>query len=337
MVKLRSIGFLICSLMVNIGLGQDIHYSQFFNSPLNLNPSLSGMFSGDYRFAANLRNQWSSVTVPFNTFSISADAQNPFGTKNLGVGVLVNHDQAGDSRFKTFQVNFTGSYIKALDKDSTLIVSGGLLMGITSRSLAYDDLYFDEQYDGFMYDESLANGENFQRESRVYPNFNIGGSVYKKREGREYILAGISWNNLQKPKQSFFNVNGIKLDRKFNLHAEGAITLAEKWDVIPSINMQFQGKYAEIVPGATGRYVLTDEKGVFRAVNFGAWYRLKDAVYLLGGVEYDNWKAAISYDINLSDLVPASNKRGAFEIGLIYILDTYHPKRIMHRICPNYL
>ena len=316
---------------------QDIHYSQFFNSPLNLNPALTGMFNGDYRFVANFRTQWASVTIPYNTFSLSADAQNPLNKKNLGVGFLFNHDKAGDSKFKTTQINFSGSYIKALDDDSTLIVSAGLTAGITFRNLAYDPLRFDSQYDGFQYDPSLPTNESFARDSRVYPNFNIGASVLKMRGGRQYILGGISFNNLQKPKQSFFNTNTIKLDRKLNIHGEGAITLADKWDIIPSINFQFQGKYAEIIPGATGRYVLKDEKGVYRALNFGGWYRFKDAFYVLGGFEMDKMKVAISYDINFSDLVPASNRRGSFELGFIYIIDHYNPKRIMHRICPNYL
>lgn len=337
MKKKHIIGF---CLVVIMGLGtkaQDLHYSQFFNSPVNLNPALTGMFRGDYRFAANLRSQWASVTVPFTTFSLSADAQNPLGTKNLGAGIVINHDQAGDSHFKTFQVNLSGSYIKALNKDSTLVFSVGIQSGITFRSLNYDPLRFDEQYNGYYYNNSLPTGESFQRDSRVYPNINIGASLYRKFSGREYVLGGMAFSNVQAPKQSFYNTAKITLDRKFNIHAEGAITLAEKWDIIPSLNIQFQGKYAEVVPGATGRYVLTDEKGLFRALNFGAWYRFQDAFYLLAGVEYDNWKAAVSYDINISDLVPASRNKGAFEIGLIHILDYYNPKRIMHRICPNYL
>ncbi|HLP11448.1 MAG TPA: PorP/SprF family type IX secretion system membrane protein [Flavobacteriales bacterium] len=315
---------------------QDIHYSQFFNSPLNLNPALTGMFAGDYRFAANLRTQWGSVTIPYNTFSLSADAQNPFGKiHNVGGGFMINHDQAGDSHFRTFQMNFTGSYIKPLDKDSTLILSGGLSVGVSIRSLDYDPLRFDVQYDGYQYNSGLPTNETFNRDSRVYPNFNIGGSILKNRGGRQYILGGISFSNIQKPKQSYFNTDNITLDRKMNIHGEGAVTLSDKWDVIPSINIQFQGKYAEIVPGGMGRYVLKDEKGIYRAVTAGGWYRFKDAFYLMGGFEMDKMKAGISYDINFSDLVPASNNRGAFELSLIYIIDTYNPKRIMHRICPN--
>ena len=71
---------------------QDIHYSQFYNSPLNLNPANTGMFDGDFRFAANQRTQWRSVTVPFSTFSLSADAFQPKEWKNISLGALMNHD-----------------------------------------------------------------------------------------------------------------------------------------------------------------------------------------------------------------------------------------------------
>lgn len=326
-----------CMLLSFVVKAQDIHYSQFFNSPLNLNPALTGMFNGDYRFVGNMRSQWASVTVPFQTFSLSADAKNPLGIKNLGTGFMMNHDQAGDSRFKTFQLNFTGSYIKSLNTDSTLILSVGGALGLSFRSLSYDDLYFDQQYNNYYYDPGLSNGESFSRESRVYPNLHIGAAVMKRGEGREYMLGGISFQNLQKPRQSFFNVNEIKLDRKFNLHGEAAFTLTDEIDLIPSVIMQFQGKYAEVVPGTTMRYMLREDRGNFLALNAGAWYRVKDAFYLMAGVERNDVKFAISYDINTSDLVPASNRKGAFEIGVIYILDYFNPKRIMHRVCPNYL
>ena len=335
---MKKILFILLIIVLFIPVkGQDIHYSQFFNSPLNLNPALTGMFSGDYRFAGNYRSQWASVTVPFTTFSLSADAQNPLGKKNLGAGILINHDQAGDSRFKTFQTNFSGSYIKSMNKDSSLVFSAGLMIGFTVRSINYTALRFDEQYNGYYYDPSLPNGESFKRESRFYPNFNLGAALYKKRDGRQYILGGISFNNLQSPKQSFYNVNTIKLDRKFTLHGEAAITITDKIDAIPSLNIQFQGKYSEIVPGATGRYVLKESKGTMQALDLGAWYRFKDAFYIMVGYETEKMRFGISYDINTSDLIPASNKRGAFELGAIYILDYFKPKRIMHRVCPNYL
>ena len=38
--------------------GQDMHFSQFYNNPLNLNPAQAGLFDGSHRFTANYRGQW---------------------------------------------------------------------------------------------------------------------------------------------------------------------------------------------------------------------------------------------------------------------------------------
>ena len=51
-------------------MAQDIHFSQFSETPLLRNPALAGIFSGDLRIQAVYRNQWNSVTVPYQTSSI---------------------------------------------------------------------------------------------------------------------------------------------------------------------------------------------------------------------------------------------------------------------------
>ena len=52
---------------------QDIHFSMFYASPITLNPALTGVFDGTYRVAAIYRNQWQSVSTPYNTFAASFD------------------------------------------------------------------------------------------------------------------------------------------------------------------------------------------------------------------------------------------------------------------------
>lgn len=340
MRKLKSI-LLACVLTGSLLplRSQDIHYSQYWNTFTNINPALTGMFSANYRVFANYRSQWKSVTVPFTTMTLGGDALQPGGKmKNMGVGALLNFDVAGDSRFKTFQFNLSGSYIKKLDNDSTKLLSFGLMTGLTSRSISYDKLYFDEQFNGSTFNSSLPVTESFQRENRMYPNLHIGIAYHQILGKRSYITAGISLNNISKPKQSYFNVNQITLDRKVNLHAEVSYTVAEKIDVLPAILIQQQGKYNETIPGCGVRYRLVDEKGDYRAVQGGLWYRNRDAVYIYGAFEYTEvWRFGLSYDINLSDLVPASNARGAIEFSLVHLINVYKPRRVQHRICPDYL
>ena len=95
---------------------------------------MTGQFNGDFRFIGNYRSQWGSVTVPFNTISIGADAKNIFNTKDLAGGIQINQDRAGDSKFNTFQVNFSGAYLKPISNDSLHNLSFGIQTGFTNRS-----------------------------------------------------------------------------------------------------------------------------------------------------------------------------------------------------------
>jgi hypothetical protein len=59
-------------LFQNKCVAQHIHFSQFSETPLLRNPALAGIFYGDFRVQAVFRNQWSSVTVPFENSSLNA-------------------------------------------------------------------------------------------------------------------------------------------------------------------------------------------------------------------------------------------------------------------------
>lgn len=318
-------------------LAQDIHFSQFDLSPINLNPSLTGQFVGDYRFIGNYRTQWSSVTVPYNTFSFGADARNFLPQKNYAGGIQINQDKAGDSRFKTFQANVSGSYLMPISEDSTQNLSFGLQTGVTNKNIAYDPLYFDVQYDGYAYNPNLPTQENFTKSSKTYVNLNSGIAYFNQIEKRKSIGAGVALFNITKPNQSFYNESAVKLDRRLVIHANAEWKVSDKINVLPSLLYMCQGKFSEFNFGGSAKYILTDFIGLYRSVWLGMYYRNQDAGFLTAGMDYDNWKVGISYDINTSSLVPASRKRGGLELAVIYIFNKTPFKRVQHRVCPNYI
>lgn len=317
--------------------GQDIHFSQFNKSPLNLNPALAGKFNGDYRFVGNYRNQWSSVTVPYQTFSLSADANNAFKQKNVGAGILFNHDNTGDSRFRTTVLNLAGSYQLPLNPDSTQYLTGGLAVGITNKNLSFSPLRFDAQYNGFRYDASLANNETFATSSQTYVNVHTGVYYSNKLADRTRLTAGVGAFNLTTPNETYFGNNTIKLDRRYVLHGSFQYPVHEKVDVTPSFLYMNQGTYNQFVFGAQGKYIVTDYRGVYQAAYVGFFYRNKDAGYMAAGYEFNNWNVSISYDVNTSSLATASRNRGGIELAAIYILKLFKPVKIKHRICPDYI
>ena len=51
----------------------------FLRRHLLRNPSLAGLFAGDIRFQAVYRNQWQSVTTPYQTGSLNFEYKQPVG------------------------------------------------------------------------------------------------------------------------------------------------------------------------------------------------------------------------------------------------------------------
>lgn len=296
------------------------------------------MIEEDFRFAANQRVQWRSISDnPYNTFGFSADMKNPFDKDNFGAGVSFMHDITGDSRYRTMDINLSGAYIMPLSKDTIHSLSIGLQTGLALKSIDYSALSFDAQYNGLNYDASLDNQENFVNEGRAYLNVGTGLSYYFKPKDRVWGEVSMALYNLTKPKQSFFSDDDIRRDRRMLLQMRGSYPINLEWDIIPAASFMIQGKYKEIIVGSKTKYTLVDKKDQYRALYGGLFYRGKDAGYMFLGMDYDSWHVGLSYDLNLSNLTPASLKRGGWEVAVIYKLRYFKYKPITHRVCPNYM
>lgn len=331
----KLLNIFIILLLTNSVKAQDIHWSQFNDNPLFQNPGNAGNFNGDYRFVANYRDQWRSVTVPYTTLSLSADGKLD-KHKNLGYGILFFHDVVGDGSLRTIEVQGNVSYLLKLSKDSTHTLRAGINLGMNHRQLNFDKLYFNNQYDGVQYNPALSSNEVLANDRKT--NFSAGiGVVYQYYVNKRFnIMAGVGAYNLNKPNQGFYN-DVILRDIRTNIFAKGIYKIGFDWDIVPSVNLSFQGKYNEIILGSSVKYTLKDRLGEYRALYAGGWLRNKDAGYISVGMDYQSWFVGLSYDINFSKLVPASRARGGFEIAVRYILHRFKPKKIVHRICPDYI
>jgi len=333
---MKKIFWIYLLFQVCTAQAQDIHFSQFYHSPFNLNPALAGQFEGDYRFILNQRTQWKSVTIPYRTFGLSADARNFMEIDGLGTSFSLYQDKAGDSRLNTFRLNLGGSYLMPLSSDSLHTISLGLQLGITHLNIDYSQLNYDNQFDGIVYDPNINPNENYDRDSRTYLDVHLGASWFYQKNRREKYTAGIGLFNVNTPEQSYSG-GTVPLNSRLNFHASAEFSLNDEWDIMPAVLFMSQDKYKEFVIGSSARYILLNEAGLFRSVFGGLFFRTRDAGYILGGLDYDEWRVGLSYDINLSGLKPASNGKGGFELAVIYILKQFKPNLISKRICPEYL
>lgn len=313
---------------------QDIHFSQFFNTPYATSPGNIGVFDGDYRAGGVFRQQWRSVTQPYSTFGIGGDARNFLHKDGLGAGAWLYNDRAGDSRLNTFHFSIGGSWTQRIGDGDKQSITGGLQLGFTSLSLDQGDLSFDAQYNGFYYDPALDDGESFSRDAMTHPDVHAGLVYRYMPEPRQEVQVGLGLFNLTTPDIGFLGEPGVPLDMRSTFHVLTRFPAGEKVDVLPMVQYMTQGKFREFILGGQARIIQFEKYGLRRALRLGLYYRAADAGTIFAGFDYDAWDFGISYDINLSDLVPASHSRGGLELTAIWIMRK-NPPLPRYKACPE--
>lgn len=334
--KARSCGVLVVLLLMTSlpSAAQDIHFSQFFNTPLASGPGTIGAFDGEYRFNGIFRQQWRAVTIPYRTFAFGGDAVNAAGVKGLGLGAWLFNDKAGDSRLNQFHLSVGASWTQRFGTTDEHALTGGVQFGFTSISLDPGALTFDNQYNGYYFDPGLSSGEQFARSSATHADFNIGATYRYRSDARTHLQVGIGLFNLTQPEISFLGGPSTALDMRTSSHVMVQFPVAAKLDLLPMVQFMSQGEFQELDLGSNLRYIMLDRYGLKRAALVGLHFRAADAGYVYAGLEHDDWTFGLSYDINTSDLVPASRNRGAIEITAIRILRKRPSIPVHFKACP---
>ncbi len=317
---------------------QDTHFSQFFFSPQWLGPAEIGHFDAQYRGVANQKTQWREVAQPYTTFALGIDGRPDFLPENVAAGLAVMNDRAGDSRFNTFSLLLGGSYTHALRGNEQHLLRGGLQAGITQVSIDPNALRWDRQFNGVAFDPNLPTGENIARNTRWHPNLHMGLSyTHLHGDGKVFTL-GYAGHNLGRPDRSFYNDTGVDLPLRNSVYLTATWPLSAELDLLPSLRYMRQATFGEFMLGTSFRYTLLNERSLYRAIFAGYYGRIGDAGIGMLGMEIDDWRAALSYDINVSSLQVASRNRGGFEFSLQYLFNR-EPRNLgyQHKFCPVYL
>jgi type IX secretion system PorP/SprF family membrane protein len=331
-----SILFLGISLSLTMN-AQDIHFSQFYFSPLSVNPANTGNFSGNYRLSTNYKNQWKSISNPYKTAFASIDFS--LAKKKLGLGLSFFNDKAGKSAIALTLANLSIAYnLKVNDENN---VFAGLQYGFGQRSIKANDLKWDSQYNGTSYDPTMASGENQFSQSYTYMDASAGMLWnYAAKLSAFKSTTGVAVFHVNQSKKSFYG-NEDMLKMKIVLHNNMQFKLPDKLIYIqPQFLFLKQGKQSEFDFGSIVRYVIKFNSNLFRdnnridigakkenkaesknsiAIFAGGQLRYKDAFIAMFGFELrKSLLLSFSYDVNVSKLRTASNSRGGMELALTY-------------------
>ncbi len=316
-LKYFSIALLVSVCAVT--QAQDIHFSQFYASPLTLNPAMSGFHDGTFRVAGIYRNQWRSVTTPFQTYGASFDMrllQKKLKKDIFGVGGSIVYDKAGDGDLSNMGIMASASYHKALGKGAKHFIGIGLQGGFVQRNLNTSNLAFPSQYSNGTFDLTQPNGEQNLNDNTGYFDMNAGLLWSSKIGSRLGVFAGGTIFHLIPPTESFLDDDN-KLSMRYLAHTGLNIKVTEHIYITPNFLFMHQNAAREINFGTALEYHFKDANNTI--VSIGGWYRIQDAGIISASVEHRGIRMGVAYDVNTSPLEPASNNRGAFEIALIYI------------------
>ena len=311
--------FLCLSLFVN---AQDPHFSQFFASPLSLNPAFTGKFDGTFRVATNYRNQWPTINNAYVTSTVSVD----FGIlKNKlpdydtwGIGIIALTDKAGGGVLTNNYLGLSTSYHKSLDEDGFKQIAVGFQGTYGQKRLNSNKLTFIDQLTEFGYtgitQETFDNGLlNIN-----YLDVNAGLLFSYSTDESNNFYVGASLYHINRPKESFQGANW-NISSRATFNAGGFFPVSDVLTLHASAIYQNQSAASETVVGGALAASLDDSGDNPTIVYGGLWYRLNDAIIPYLSLEFAGVKLGATYDINISKLKAASQGKGGMEISLIYI------------------
>ncbi len=323
----------LLTLLITGGMhcsGQDVHFSQFRMSPIFLNPSTSGAFTGDLRAHLNYKNQWASLGNPYQTFAFSADGklfQDKWDGSHLGLGGFAYRDMAGDAGYGSTKAKIAVSYNLALAEGQ--YIAAGLQGGFDQTSLNRDALKWGNQYDGTGHNPDLPSGETTlgTRSSSVDLGFGLDWRTFSEEASVTttkgyWVEAGAAVHHVVRPERSLYEGGQAKLDMKYIGHVDASFGIPNTAiAILPGMMYARQGPAHEFLYGSMVRYQFKEEShftGLKKgsALSIGVHNRLGDALIASMMLEYGKYAISLSYDVNVSELRTATNGRGGFEVSL---------------------
>jgi type IX secretion system PorP/SprF family membrane protein len=333
----KNASILFTSLCISFSIkAQDPHFSQFFASPLTLNPALTGKFDGTLRVAGNYRNQWPAFNNVYTTSTISVDF--PIMQKKIpendtwGIGILALTDKAAGGILTNNYLGISTSYHKALNEDGYSQIGAGFQATYGQKRLDRNKIYFEDQLTPFGFTGVTRDNFNTDDLNIKYLDVNAGLIYTGSTNDRNNFYIGTSVYHINKHKESFKGGNW-NISPRTTVSAGGYFPVSDLLTLHTSGIYQLQNKTSELtVGGALAASLKTDDE-IPTNVYAGAWFRLNDALIPYIGLEFSGIRIGASYDINISSLKSGSQSLGGMEVSLIYIK---HPPNGKNIPCPKF-
>ncbi len=303
---------------------QDPNFSQYFSTPLSINPALAGNSDANWRLMGLQRSQWIGEGVePLTTTSVSFDGvlfrQRDFDKNYIGGGILFLQDKGMGGIYKSSSFNFAASTHISLDADDLHSISGGLGGTYSNTLINFSQLTFNAQLSSIGFNRALPTFE--ANLSGIKPSLStFAGLMYTYRTDNANFDIGVSGYRFVKTNKTVLKDDTQFDPPRYNVHANYQTFLSESVTFNTNLLLVMQSSRSFYTAGITagiipGKFSADDESPF--VMYGGLWYRQSEALIPYVGMSYGVLQAGLSYDINAS---PSKNYFGSlstFEFSLI--------------------
>jgi type IX secretion system PorP/SprF family membrane protein len=308
---------LISVMTASASKAQDLHFSQYFNAPLLVNPANTGfMPEGDYRVGINYRNQWANVGNPYKTFSAYGDVQllgDRFDNGWVGLGGALLRDVAGTGNLTSTKAFASVAYHQAVGFGS--LFSAGFNVGYVNKKVDFTKLTFDNQWNGRFFDINVSPGEPILTNQVDYFTLQAGMNYAYFPTDDVYVNVGVSASNLNQPHEPFISGDSNRVKARYTAFLNASFRAGEAWIINPNLYYSQMGSATEVVGGMMAQRNLSGDGNT--QLLAGLYYRVSDAVIPVVGFQQNGYKFTFSYDATTSGLRPFNGMRGGYELSVV--------------------
>ncbi len=284
-------------VLSKICFAQDPHFSQYYGSPLTVNPANGGCFTGDSRITGLYRQQWPEYGDPFVTGTVSFEFK-PGKYKNeetidrLAIGGMLMFDRTPDAVLKSQYAYILLAYHKALDENGNHRIGMGFMGGYQEKRIDASGLTFADQFGSGGFQQT--GGEAI--DAKKISVFDVhAGLLYSYQDETKMFYAGGSVYHITGPKNYFLQNNTVlkTIPRRWNLNAGMNVTLNTVQFATSLLFMRQSGVDEFIFGGAVGIPLPVVHNSF---LYLGSWYRLNEAVIPTINLQWQNLNLGFSYD-----------------------------------------
>ncbi len=251
----------------------------------------------------------------------------------VGIGGVILSDVAGSGSLKSTKVYGSVAYHQMLGNSSLL--SAGFNYGYAAKRIDPSNLKFPDQFDGKFFDGTRSTEVFFSNINVDYYDMQVGLNYAYFPTENVYINGGYSIHHVNKPRETFFgdNTDAGKIPIRHIGFLNAILKVDPRVIINPNVYFTTQTKAVELTGGINANYNLS-EYGESQLI-FGLYYRYKDAVIPMAGLETKNLKFLFSYDATVSPLKSYNGYRGGVELSIIK--KGFYPGNVDRQtLCPKF-